>query len=83
MAVSSEVTSSFCVFLSWRVSLSSTDVVVVFEGSGMVKYSLAVRSFTLTLPWLKPRGFLIQRLTLKCSVLTAILKPFNRGDTTN
>jgi hypothetical protein len=37
----------------------------------------------LTLPWLKPRGFLIQRLTLKCSVLTAILKPFNRGDTTN
>ena len=37
----------------------------------------------LTLPWLKPRGFLTQRLTLKCSVLTAILKPFNRGDTTN
>jgi hypothetical protein len=33
----------------------------------------------LTLPWLKPRGFLIQRLTLKCSVLTAILKLFNRG----
>jgi hypothetical protein len=37
----------------------------------------------LTLPWLKPTGFLIQRLTLKCSVLAAILKPFNRGDTTN
>ena len=28
-------------------------------------------------------GFLIQRLTFKCCVLTAILKPFNRRNPTN
>jgi hypothetical protein len=35
-------------------------------------------SIVLTLPCLKARGFLIQRLTIKCYVLSAILKPFNR-----
>jgi hypothetical protein len=33
----------------------------------------------LTLPSLKAWGFLIHRLTLKCSVLAAIFKPFNHG----
>ena len=35
-------------------------------------------SFPLTLLDLKVRGFLIQRLTFKCCVLSAILRPFNR-----
>jgi hypothetical protein len=43
------------------------------------KFQVSNKYDLLTLPWLKPRGFLIQRLTLKCSVLTAILKLFNRG----
>ena len=34
-------------------------------------------------PQPKGWGFLIQRLTFKCCVLTAILKPFNRRNPTN
>jgi len=37
----------------------------------------------LTLPNYQGWGFLIQRLTFKCCVLTAILKPFNRRNPTN
>ena len=39
---------------------------------------MATSGNELTLPCLKARGFLIQRLTIKSYVLSAILKPFNR-----
>jgi hypothetical protein len=49
-----------------------------FHGSDWVRSALSDQ-YILTLPGLKTRGSLIHRPTLKCSVLVAMLKPFNRG----
>jgi len=48
------------------------------EGLPFIPVVLGLWTKILTLPDLKVRGFLIQRLTFKCCVLSAIFRPFNR-----